>query len=298
MALPLILLAALAAAEPAVVDAPKIPGRYELPTNTTPEVDSVPAGHPHEKLEALVLKRPTTKARLDALEVVGDRSRITVYPKDKAAYFRDGHRCADLLGKVLALESDDAFRRWAAFRLFACCGSSARDLVALHPLDRRWEKLWLRFDALLARLIRDQDDELAHYFERYQQPDPIPDWRVEKKLAQAGHDKLLAAHPDFKKVLNEAWELCESVQRSQQATRTALSPSSRLAGKLEREDLDFLDAADASVPDLRIYAVWSNLYPRVARDLLGEDELEKAGLAVQPLRLGWPDFRSLIKKRG
>lgn len=296
MAFALILLAALASAAPVELDAPKIPGRYELPTANAPEVDSVPTDHPHEKLEALVLKRPTTKARLDALEVVGDRARITVYPKDQAAYFRDGHRCADLLGKVISLSGDEPFRRWAAYRLFACCGSSARDLVTLHPLDRRWERLWLRFDKLLARLIRDQDDELAHYFERYQQPDPIPDWRVEKRLAQAAHEKLLAAHPDFKKVLNEAWELCETVQRGQQSVRTTLSPSSRLAGKLEREDLAFLDAADASVPDLRMYAVWSNLYPRVVREMLDEEELEKAGLAVQPLRLGWPDYRRLIKK--
>lgn len=298
MALSLILLAALAAAAPVELDAPKIPGRYELPGANTPPIDSLPTDHPHEALEALVLKKPTTKARLDALELVGERARLTRYPKDKEGYFRDGHRCADLLGKVLKLEGDEPFRRWAAYRLFALCGSSARDLVTLHPLDRRWERLWLRFDKLLSRLIRDQDDELAHYFERYQQPDPIPDWRVEKRLAQAGHEKLLAAHPDFKKVLNEAWELCESVQRGQQSVRTTLSPSSRLAGKLGREDLEFLDAADASVPDLRMYAVWSNLYPRVVRDFLDAEELEKAGLSVQPLRLGWPDYRRLIKKKG
>ncbi|MBI5624526.1 MAG: hypothetical protein HY924_12170 [Elusimicrobia bacterium] len=301
-------LAWLLAAAPVMglaAEVPAIPGRFLLPDKSPELAGTLPSDVSVSTLEGYLKDAAApTQTRLEALERLKPLISLGNYNDDPAVFYRHLDRCADLLETAFSLEPGP-FRRYAVFSLFGGCAGDIRGAAELHFDDRRWEAPWLRYDGLVKRGIMDPDLVLAEFFERYDQPSPLPDWKAAKAKTLAALKRFETERPEEAAFMEQIRGLGNSIENSQLVVAKRLSPSKVLKGKLNPKDLAYAEGVVASTPHLRCHIVWANMLPRVMEERYGAEEALRLGLRPAPVRIGWPDLHPMLgswkrapKKRG
>ena len=265
---------------------PDSPARFELPTfrpDSAPQ--TVAADTPPAELDRIIRSRDATQKRLEAVERLTDLKK-TSRDADYITYAQTLVRCAD---QLLAGKDEAAFRRYGVYTLFAEAYSRANASLPEASGDAREWALWQDVAGLRDRGLRDSDQKLREYFERYVPLEKEPDWKEESARLRDVTEKIIKDLPQYAADLRARLALADSAQEPQ------LTILKRITEDLEAKDLtpelhaQFIQASRQQIA-YRLHTLWANLYARNIIEAIGADNARAYGLSPAEVKLGWPQY--------
>ena len=265
----------------------EIPCRYELAGLKEDDPGrTVPEGTPAPELVRIIHSREPLQRRVDAVR------RLEAACERGQEAGEEFSFCAGALAPtadwLLSNEKNLSFRRYGVFMLFSRAYSKAHSSLPYHPQDERLWDLWKGVQALRTRGLADKDPLLKEYFQRYVPLAAAPKWLPERKRLRDLTEKIMKAMPEHEANLLEKLSLMESMQKSQMIVHSE-AVDKVAVGLPPEQRVEFIRAVEEEIT-YRMYAAWTNLYPRNVVEEIGSDAARRFGVAVAEVRLGWPGY--------